>query len=70
MEATKKYQIVPTEIVGESTYRKSLDGLLTMVVIAIDDIPIYSELEYPVKSQLEVDEIKTTPTWYNDSEEI
>lgn len=68
MNPTKKYQIVPTSIVGESTYRKSVDKLLSLVVIPFESNPTYDPVIYPVKTQEEINLIKVTSTWYVEEE--
>ena len=63
MEETKKYQIVPTDIIGENNYRKSVDRSLTMVVMPIENEPIFDVNIYPIKSQSEIDLIKNNEDW-------
>lgn len=66
MNATKKYQVVPTEIVGENTYRKSLDKALSLVVIPVECEPIFDEIEYPILSQKETSLLMLTSDWYEE----
>lgn len=68
MNATKKYQVVPTEIVGENTYRKSINKSLSLVVMAIDSEPIFDSNQYPVLTQEETSALMLTSSWKYEEE--
>jgi hypothetical protein len=68
MEATKKYQIVPTEVVGENTYRKSIDKSLSLVVMPVESEPIFDSNQYTVLTQEETSALMITLPWKYEEE--
>lgn len=68
MNASKKYQVVPTEIVGENTYRKSIDKSLSLVVMPIESELIFDSNQYTVLTQEETSALMLTLTWKYEEE--
>lgn len=68
MNSTKKYQVVPTEIVGENTYRKSVDQSLSLVVMPIESEPIFDSNQYTVFTQEETSALMLTLAWKYEEE--
>lgn len=63
MSVESTYQIVPTEIVGETTERKSLDGSLVLIELFPGQEPYEG---YEILTQSYIDEnVKFSPAWYS-----
>lgn len=68
MNATKKYQVVPTNVVGENTYRKSIDKSLSLVVMPIESELIFDSNQYTVLTQEETSALMLSLTWKYEEE--
>jgi hypothetical protein len=68
MNATKKYQVVPTNVVGESNYRKSVDKSLSLVVMPVNSEPIFDSNQYTVLTQEETSALMLTLPWKYEEE--
>lgn len=68
MKATKKYQVVPTEIVGENNYRKSIDKSLSLVVMPIESESIFDSNQYTILTQEETSALMLTISWKHEEE--
>ena len=68
MTPTKKYQIVPTSIVGENTYRKSIDKSLSLVVMPVQSEPLFDSNQYTVLTQEETSALMLTISWKHEEE--
>ncbi len=68
MIATKKYQVVPTNVVGKNTYRKSIDKSLSLVVMPVESTPLFDSDQYPVLTQEETSALMLTSSWKYEEE--